>query len=350
MRRTGRPRFRKLAEALQLFKCIYCLEERDRLSYTKVEHVLPQSFGKFEQNFTLQYVVCDTCNEYFGNNLEIHLGRDTYEGQLRFTHGVKDASDFKSPPGRHTRVTLKYAEGEFAGRFVARRFSKEKRAIEVTPLPQVGFLLSPTDRYEYFLLDDIPPLEVLQEKGFSGDRPRAIHGLAVDLEVLTQILGDRGIPFRVTDFDSPTDRPDTILCEFEGTIDHVIRRAVAKIAFNYLAKWQGAEFLHRREFDIARRYIRYGTLPDYQMMQIDEVAILEREPLEGPRVLGHIITTSWTDVQSVLSQVTLFNWLTYRISLSKEFAGLRPDIVRGHLFDGANRKIHELGSRVAHPG
>ena len=181
--------------------------------------------------------------------------------------------------------------------------------------------------------------------GFSGDRPRSIHALAVDPEVLERQLADRGIPFRTTDVDSPTDRPETILCEFEGTIDHVIRRAVAKIGFNYLAYWQGAAFVKGPEFDVARRYIRFGELPDYPMMAIDEVAILENEPVEGPRVLGPIVTTTWTAVHSVLAQVTLFNWLTYRISLTKEVEAEGPEIRRGHIFDVANRKIHELGSR-----
>ena len=340
------PRIRKLAEALSTFKCIYCLEVRGRGSYTKVEHVLPQSFGTFEpQNFTLRNVVCDDCNQYFGSNLEFHLGRDTYEGQLRFTHGVKDANEFKTS-GRQSRIVLKLAEGPFAGCFVNRRFSREKGEIEVTPLPQVGFLLAPTDHYAYFLLADIPSLAELQEKGFNGERPRSIRGVAVDPEVLTQFLGERGIPFRFADFDhSPSDRPETILCELEGTIDQVIRRAIAKIAFNYLARWQGPEFLHRPEFDVARRYIRHGTLPDYEMMRIDEEAILDGEPLEGPRALGHIITVDWTNVHSVLAQVALFNWLSYRISLTKEFPDPRPEIRRGHIFDVTRRKIHELGSR-----
>jgi hypothetical protein len=336
-------RYRRLAEDLRTFKCIYCLQERDRRSYTKVEHVLPQSFGTFDGNLTLIKVVCDECNQYFGNNLEIFLARDTYEGQLRFTHGVKDVSEFKEL-ARSNRVAIKHAEGEYFGVYVSRRYSTEKGAIEVTPLPQVGFLVG-EDHYEYFLLDSIPSLAALKERGFSGDRPRSIHGLAVDPEVLERLLTGRGIPFRASEEDSPTDRPDSILCEFEGTIDHVIRRAVAKISFNYLAYWQGADFLHGEEFDMARRYIRHGTLPDYPMISIDEVAILEGEPIEGLRVLGHIITTAWTPVHSILAQVSLFNWLTYRISLTKEIGEPAPEIRRGHVFDVANRKIHELGSR-----
>jgi hypothetical protein len=144
--------------------------------------------------------------------------------------------------------------------------------------------------------------------------------------------GGSNHPKSCTDSDSPTDRPDSILCEFEGTIDHVIRRAIAKISFNYLAYFQGAAFLHRSEFDMARQYIRYGTMPDYQMMSIDEVAILEGEPLEGLRVLSHIITTAWTSVNSAKARVSLFNWMTYRISLSKEFEAPDQEIRRGPHF------------------
>jgi hypothetical protein len=327
---------------LPTFKCIYCLRDLDRSSYTKSEHVLPQSFGTFEQNFTLRKTVCDDCNLYFGNKLEIFLARDTYEGQLRFIHGVRGASDFKEL-ARSSRVAVKYAEGIYAGRYVSRRYSKEKGTIEVTPLPQVGFLLA-DGSYEYFLLDQIPSLAALEGKGFSGERPRSIHGLGIDPQALVEMLADRGIPFRVTENHSLIDGPDSILCEFEGTIDHVIRRAIAKISFNYLAYWQNPGFMQRREFDMVRRYIRYGEMPDYQMMAIDEVAILRGEPVEGLRALGHIVTTAWTFAPSVLAEVSLFNWLTYRISLTKEFDGPRQEIRRGHIFDVANRKIHELGS------
>lgn len=39
-------------------RCIYCLEDKEAPFFQKAEHVLPQSFGKFEQNFTLRDMVC----------------------------------------------------------------------------------------------------------------------------------------------------------------------------------------------------------------------------------------------------------------------------------------------------
>jgi len=55
--------------------CIYCLKDSNNVSFKKSEHVLPQSFGVFENNFTLNGVVCDSCNKYFGDNLELDLAR-----------------------------------------------------------------------------------------------------------------------------------------------------------------------------------------------------------------------------------------------------------------------------------
>ena len=79
--------------------------------YTRAEHVLPQSFGKFRQNMTLRNVVCDVCNQYFGDNLETYLGRDTFEGQLRFKHGVRNADEFKSV-GLESRIGRLRTSGE----------------------------------------------------------------------------------------------------------------------------------------------------------------------------------------------------------------------------------------------
>jgi hypothetical protein len=329
--------------------CIYCQEERPATAFTKAEHVLSQAFGTYQQNFTLHGVVCDDCNQYFGNHLELALGRDTFEGQLRFTHGVKTLEQFKSM-GRGSRVVLKSTEGRFAGCYMRREYSAEKGDIIVKPLPQVGFLIGPDDRYEYFLLHQIPTAAELERKGFQSQHPHPIIGLEVDVQELTELLKIQGITFNYRGPLPPGERPDTILCDFEGTIDHVIFRAIAKIAFNYLAFWLGADFVQHPNFDRARRYIRFGEHPGYKMIQMDERAILEAEPIEGLRSLGHLITLSRAqDGCSVLAQVSLFNWMTYRICLARDFTGPRPELLIGHLFNVSNGEILELGARPAVP-
>ena len=115
-------------------RCIYCLDEKTEDHFKKAEHVMPQSFGKFEHNFTLRGVVCDDCNRYFGHVLELVLGRDTFEGHARFRHGVKRAEDFKQL--RNKRVTFKIAEGPFAGSHAYTEFVEEAGEIRVFPMPR----------------------------------------------------------------------------------------------------------------------------------------------------------------------------------------------------------------------
>ncbi len=331
-------------------KCIYCQEQRSKEFYTKAEHVLPQSFGVFRQNFTLHNVVCDLCNQYFGNNLEIYLGRDTFEGQLRFQHGVKSVGEFKSV-GRESRIAVKSTEGEFAGCYMHRYYSEEKGNIAVRPLPQVGFMLAPSNKYEYFLLDQIPTKAELDRKGYQEKHPRPIVVLEVDPDPLAKRLAEKGISFRSQGPYVPKERLDTIGCELEGTIDHVICRAVAKIAFNYLAYWEGADFVQHCAFDKVRRYIRWQHAPGYKLIQIDEMPVLADEPVEGMRCLGHLITVNWAlDGISVLAQVSLFNWMTYRVLLAPDFTGPPPELGRGHLFNVSNHEILELGSRPSGGG
>jgi len=326
-------------------RCIYCHEERPAASFTKAEHVLPQAFGAFRQNLTLHGVVCDDCNQYFGDHLELALGRDTFEGQLRFKHGVKSLEEFK-PMGRGSRVLLKSTEGRFAGCYMRREYSADKGDIIVKPLPQVGFLLGPDNRYEYFLLDEIPTADQLERKGFQSQHPQPIVALEVDVQELTELLEAQGIAFNYRGPLTAGERRDTILCDFEGTIDHVILRAIAKIAFSYLAYWEGSAFVQHPEFDAVREYIRFGRHPSYKMIQMDEHAILESEPIEGLRTLGHLITIGWAeDGCSVLAQVSLFNWMTYRICLAPDFTGPRPKLLRGHLFAVPSGEILELGAR-----
>ena len=104
----------------------------------KVEHVIPQSFGLFKNNFTLIKMVCDDCNQYFGDNLEIDLARDTYEGFSRFEFNIKKAEDFKNA-GKKSRIIIRIAAGPMKGTYVYREYSPDKNDIVFKHIPQVGF-------------------------------------------------------------------------------------------------------------------------------------------------------------------------------------------------------------------
>lgn len=325
-------------------RCLYCQEDKSENKYQKSEHVLPQSFGVFEHNFTLRNIVCDDCNHYFGNNLELALARDSMEGIARFSHGIKSPGEFKSF-GRNSRIVMQVVEGDFEGVYVYREYSSEVDKIIIKPLPQIGFLIK--GKYKYFLLDEIPERKKLEEEGFDGKLSKSIRGLAVELDTLQNRLKEKDIRFEVKEEDvSPPSSSESLLCQISATVDQKIFRAIAKIAFNYLAYHQDPAFLHETSFDVIRRYIRYGEQPTYRLILTKHDAILEDEPVTGQRRLGHIVTVNWAaDGKSILAQASLLNRMTYCVSLAVNYPSERRDIRKGHFFDVANHRILELGAR-----
>src|SRR5687767_9354517 len=82
--------------------CIYCASVEAR---TKREHVMSQALGTFEQNWVLA-CVCDGCNEYFADNLELVLGRDSLEGMRRIELGLRSPSAANRFLNRRMTATL----------------------------------------------------------------------------------------------------------------------------------------------------------------------------------------------------------------------------------------------------
>ena len=155
-------------------QCIYCQEHKPASAYKKVEHVIPQSFGKFRDNFTLKQLVCDSCNQFFGNGVELALARDTLEGQSRSDFGVKKPEDFK-PPVPQSRIRIKIAEGEFEGAYAFLNYSEADQKITLQPIPQVGFCQRDLGELKYFLLDQIPDKKQLEEFGFILQGPKVLE-------------------------------------------------------------------------------------------------------------------------------------------------------------------------------
>jgi HNH endonuclease len=327
-------------------RCIYCLEDKSEEHYRKAEHVVPQSFGRFQNNFTLHRTVCDSCNQFFGDTLELSLARDTMEGHARVDHGLQKPTAFKTIR-RDSRLSFRIAEGAYAGCHAYRVYSSEEGKVILLPYPQIGFWLSSKNAYEFYRIDDIPPRAELDRMGFDSRHPKAIFGVEIDPDTMTAKLAERAISFHVKGEIPRGENARDILVTVDGTIDNIIWRAVAKIAFNYLAHRQGATFALHPAFDTVRRYVRLGQEPTDAITDAIETAILADEPIEGLRRLGHLITTNIAqDGKSIVAQVSLFNHLTYRVCLARDFCGTIPATIRqGHLFDVTNLKILELGAR-----
>ncbi len=304
-----------------------------------MEHVIPQSFGVFKNNFTLHNAVCDNCNQYFGDNLEIALARDSLEGLSRYEFGVKKPHQFKSI-GKKTRIVTKIAEGEWKGAFAYREYSKQQGQVVINPLPQIGFLNSDASGYAYYLLSDVPDKKTSESLGFDLSRPKSMRLLGANLNDAVRVLQSKGISFKAGgEISSATDDKD-ILCEVEATIDETIFRAVAKIALNYLAYWEGSEFVCQTPFHPIREFVRQGRKPAYPLVRVSNQPVLADEKEIDKRHLGHIITLNWAiDNVSIVSDVSLMNWARYSVSLAKNFTGEKKNLRRGHFFNSYDSEI-----------
>ncbi len=325
------------------FHCIYCLEDKPASSFTKADHVIPQSFGAFKNNLTLQNTVCDDCNQYFGDQLELALARDSFEGLSRYEFGVKAPDQFKSV-GKKTRITTKIAEGPWKGSFAYREYSQQQDQVVIKPLPQIRFLQGDGSGYLYYPLSEVPDKKTLDSLGFDLSRPASMRILGADTKDAIGVLETKGIPFKIggeIPANPPTEKD--ILCEVQASIDKTIFRAVAKIAFNYLAYWEGATFARQSTFNPIRDFVREGRQPSHPLVIVRNEPVLEDERGTDKRRLGHLITTNWAvDGVSIVAHVSLMNWAKYSISLAREFPGKKMHLTRGHFFNVFDHEILEL--------
>src|ERR1700761_2082929 len=132
--------------------CIYCLTAKDTRDFN-IEHVLPQAFGRFEDNLTLD-CVCTACNQTLGDTVDRKLARDSVEGLDRFLTGLKPRKDFKHYGRRATTRVEGAEEGPMKGAWLKYSPSKTRPGeFDVEPLPQVGFSPTPDGDHHYIPLD-----------------------------------------------------------------------------------------------------------------------------------------------------------------------------------------------------
>ena len=323
-----------------VIECIYCREKQLASAYRKAEHVIPQSFGKFRNNLTLRQLVCDACNQFFGNNIELALARDTLEGQSRADFGVKKAEDFKSP-GPQSRIRIKIAEGNFKGAYAFRDYSEADGKVTLQPVPQIGFRQRESGEYRYFPLGELPDKKQLEELGLDLQHSKNIRAVGLEVEELSKKLAEKDISFRYEGDVVSTSRSESLLCEVQGTIDHVIQRATVKIAFNYLAYWEGGDFVRQASFDQTRNFVRHGQLAPYPLVKVGQQPILADE--EVRRRVGHLVTVNWAaDRVSIAAEVSILNVFTHSVCLARDYEGERKKVTRGHFFNVVNGAILEL--------
>jgi hypothetical protein len=326
-------------------KCIYCLEEKTKSAFKKREHIIPQCFGKFDSNLVLKQVVCDQCNQFFGDKIELFWGRDSFESIERLRHGINS----KASLNKKIRIKSKICAGSLQGVIVEPIATGNSGRILVEKQMQVGFYNRKKKEYDFFKIDQIPSKEELENEGYQI-REKQVRLIAKDdeLSILVDMLQQKGITFRKNyeKIIEPVDSEE-VQINTELILDKVIMRGICKIAFNYLAYVAGKEFCYLECFDGIRNFIRYNMGEFKNFIAFNQPPILYEDQFfekYGMRVTeGHLININLQD-KSIISQISLFNMNTFGVLICDSYNGLWIPIKSGHHFDVINKKVKKLFS------
>lgn len=326
-------------------KCIYCLKDRPLSYFKKREHVIPQSFGKFRvNNLVLHKAVCDECNQYFGDNLELFLARDSFEGFSRIQFGIKPKSILK----KRNRFNSKIQNGDFKGALVQEVELGEKGLINVEKLPQVGFYHIEKEEYMYFGMDKIPTRQYLIEKGFKIQNAEIrIIGDENEYKTMVQDLKEKGINFLKSENTvlEEMEKDSSVSIVSEMIIDKTIMRGICKIAFNYLVSQVGNSFVLSESFNPLRFFIRYGEGDPNKYFLVNQPPILRDDQIikqyNAKVTRGHLIIVEWVG-DKLFSKISFFNEYTYGINMCADYKGIWIPIRNGHHFDMNTKNVTKL--------
>jgi hypothetical protein len=317
--------------------CIYCRSEVP--NDAPREHVIPQSFGVFKPDITLD-CVCKDCNHYFGSNLEWPVRVQSFEGVLRLHYGFKGAAGGVGTPG----VILSVAEGVRKGaRTVIQR--DKKGNLRTKLLTQVGARRGPSEEVEWCLEKDLS-VEFAERhpKGsefflIGGETQEGMDRLLRRWKEVCPTFVYGGImnpPY------GDKDGEGEILLHAEHQDNRLKVRFLCKIAFNYMAFQCHPQFSRSSSFDALRAFIRKDLGEGEGRVFVKNEPIVAEEILHGKRVTnGHVLTIDCRPYDRVVeAQVALFNFIPYRIPMCRDYPG--PSFTRGHHFDLDDWKASEM--------
>jgi hypothetical protein len=231
-----------MREPGSLAVCIYCMNERDRTEVKGREHVLHRAFGSFKKSPTLD-CVCDVCNGYFGETIDLHYARDSWEALLRLFHGIKPAHEVNELGRKRLSVTLGGDDPDWHGCHV--EWLEEDGEVVVGLVPQVGFRQPGGTRWTFLTEDALQDATQPLPPGAGEGEIRPISESEEMDGRLIAVLAQRGIGFQEigTSGGPPPSAEGLAPLDLQARFDDMIFRCVAKIAFNYLAWRQGADFV-----------------------------------------------------------------------------------------------------------
>lgn len=319
--------------------CIYC--RRSGVKFNR-DHVIPEAVGKFKDNFVLT-CVCIECNQFFGDDLELTLGRNSREAILRLHHGVKAPRATAKLQYDHVRLTVNVS-GPWHGAQIILAADPSGTRLDTRPVPQVGLRKQNEERWTWIAETDLNS-SVLDPYRDRGSLIQVVGPSQADVDRLTAKLKDLRIDYNQKgSLPQPAGTDGTILVKLASKTDETILRAIGKIALNYVTYVHGAHFALQSDFDSYRNWVRYGVAPPWgDPIIVVNTPILADDSNAWRQTNGHIVTFDWNrQGEGLFAQISLFNDLNYKVLMCLKYSGIWQDIRIGHHFNLNSRTISQL--------
>jgi HNH endonuclease len=317
--------------------CIYCVRSLPDSSFNR-EHVLLKALGGFRKNLIIR-CVCSECNDYFGRTIDRVFARGSLEALLRLELGLKPTEEVTNL--LTDRLTFQYPAGSYEGLWLEP--IPDNGRVVLRPQPQVGFMTRAGDSWLYVRERELQQLTNLPQTADPAGRKRVLAQTQEGYERLLGHLRRLGVEFRPDGAPPVPEGWGEVEPEVTAVVDNTIQRCVAKMAFNYLAYTMGPDFALRVDFHPVRGFVREGTHQPHPVVTESQTPILADDELARRQTRGHLITLQWDDrVDELISLVSPFNEITYRVVLCRGFSGVWRPIRYGHCYDLSSRTILPL--------
>jgi len=317
--------------------CVYCrIAYQDRFPR---EHVIPVSFGSFEDGLTLG-CVCGDCNNYFSKHLELQFARESAESVARLRHDLRD----NESAARTRRLTARVnVPGPILGAKVLLYPNATKDGIEIIYMPQVAFKNNNEEEWKWYTFEDLNSDLVRSLE--PGSEVKYFITSSTEEEWLRSRLQELGLGNTKSIKRYQIPPQPNLKTSVTSIFDFNMARCVVKIAFNYLAYVleENTHLLLRDDFDVVRNHVRQGLNSQQPLLRFSSAPRLEEDNVNRSFVDGHILAVDWDAAKgSIVCGLSFFNVMTYQVVLCPSYSGLWFPLQSAHCFDLQTKKARKI--------
>jgi len=318
--------------------CIYCKATGVPFN---TEHVIPQAFGSYgADTMVLNEAVCKECNSKLGKEVDQILSRDSFEALMRMNYVERRNRPNERFVSR--RIWQFLPDEEEFGLLRGARMQIDWKTYTHSLCDQI-IIRDQSGQTHTFLADEFKNCDTLPPPTSQPGGVRVVGWNHSAICELIAMARNRGIA--IPDC-APLQPPPAVLAPdakllIEGRIEVPTWRAIAKIAFNYLAHQEGSSYVRGELFDPIRDFIR-GIRCEYALVRVSKNRMLRSETGDKKYFEGHLVAYQ-TIGRRLMGKVSLYNEITYDVILCSD-TGLLYSLRSGHAFDPFNNSSGSLSN------